>query len=400
MTIARVRRVCQALLAAGVITFVVSLAAGAQERAWQAFLLNFLFWTGIAQAGVVFSAAYQVSNGRWGDAFRRMGESMAWFLPVAAVLFLVLMLFGAGSVFVWAREPVHGKETWLSVPFLTLRDLAVFLGIGALSAAYVFFSQRPALYAAASAGALQRSSLVNWWIDGAGSPNDDERCAKRVRVLAPALLAAFGIGFSLIGFDLVMSLDPHWYSTLFGWYFFVGAFYAALAFLAVAAVVLRGPWHLEQHLRADQSHDLGKLLFGFCLLTGGLFWAQWLVFWYGDLPEEIGYVIRRYYQMPFAPLAWTMTYGAFLAPLVVLLSRSLKRNPKRLVWIAGWILAMLWLERYVWIVPATWRGGGAPLAIELLITAGFGGGFLWGWIAHNRRIPVAAISALPAAAQH
>jgi hypothetical protein len=170
--------------------------------------------------------------------------------------------------------------------------------------------------------------------------------------------------------------------------------------VAIAAAVFRRHWNLEQHLEAAQSHDLGKLLFGVCLLTGGFFWAQWLVFWYGDLPEEIAYVIRRYYEMPFAPVAWVMTYGAFLVPLVLLLSKPLKRNPRRLAWVALWILAMMWLERYVWIVPAVWKGNSAPLAVELVITAGFAGGFAWGWIAHNRRLPVAAISALPVARQH
>ena len=364
-------RVCQALLALGVATFVVALALGQPVRAWQAFLLNFLFWTGIVQSGVVFAAAYQVSKGRWSDAFRRMGESLVFFLPVSLVLFVAMMLFGASSIFVWARTPVADKRLWLSVPFLGTRDLLVFAGLFALSAAYVHYSQRPVLHPA----------------------EDAERCTRRTRVLAPVLLIAFGLGYSLIGFDLVMSLDPSWYSTLFGWYFFVSAFYAALAFLAIAAA-------LFHHLTADETHDLGRLLFGFCLLTGGLFWAQWLVFWYGDLPEEIAFVIRRYYRMPYAPLAWTATYGAFIVPLVVLLSKDLKRKPKRLMAVACWILAMLWLERYVWIVPSIWGGASAPLLIEALITAGFAGGFGWGWMAHNRHLPLAALVGPPPGASH
>lgn len=394
-------RVCQSLLALGAIAFAASLALGQSERAWQAFLLNFLFWTGIAQCGIVFAAAYQVSKGGWSDAFRRMGESLGFFLPVSLVLFVLMMVFGARSIFVWARTPIEGsKGIWLSVPFVTARDLAILLVVFAISAAYVYYSQRPALFAAACAGAVPRSSYVARWIAGAGTPEDSERCARRTRTLAPVLLTAFGLGYSLIGFDLIMSLDPAWYSTLFGWYFFVSAFYSALALMAIAAAVFRRSWGLEHHLTAAQSHDFGRLLFGFCLLTGGLFWAQWLVFWYGDLPEEIGFVIHRYYQMPWAPLAWTMTYGAFIIPLVILLSKELKRHPNRLMIVACWILAMLWLERYVWIVPSIWKGNGAPLLIEALVTAGFLGGFGWGWITHNRRIPVAAISALPAHGPH
>jgi hypothetical protein len=278
-------RLSKALLALGAIAFAASLALGQGERAWQAFLLNFLFWTGIAQCGIVFAAAYQVAKGGWGDAFRRMGESLGFFLPISLVLFVAMMIFGARSIFVWARTPLEGsKGIWLSVPFVTARDLVVLSGVFAISAAYVYYSERTALFAAVFAGAVPRSKYIDRWIEGAGMPGDSERCARRTTTLAPVLLISFGLGYSLIGFDLIMSLDPAWYSTLFGWYFFVSAFYSALAVLAIAAAVFHRSWNLEHHLTSMQSHDFGRLLFGFCLLTGGLFWAQWLVFWYGDLP--------------------------------------------------------------------------------------------------------------------
>ncbi len=359
----KIERACQVLLAVGLVTFVAALAAGSAGRVWQAYLLNLLFWTGIAEGGVVFSAAYQLTRGGWSDPLRRMAESLWFFLPVAVVLFVVLMVFGAKSVFWWAAGPAGEKSQWLNVPFVTLRGLVVFGVVFGLSIAHVYYSQRPA------------------------------RDRGRTRVLAPLVVIAFGVGFSLVGFDLVMSLDPHWYSTLFGWYFFVGAFYSLLAWLAVSACWLRKAWGLERHLDAAQSHDLGKLLFGFCLLTGGFLWAQWLVFWYGNLPEEVRYVIRRYYEMPFAPAAWVMTYGGFLVPLVVLLSKALKRNRRLLAGMGVWILVMMWLERYVWIVPAVWQGESAPWVVEVLITAGFLGGFVWGWLAHNRRTPIAELTA-------
>jgi hypothetical protein len=343
-------RLCQVLLAAGIITFAVALATGQAQRAWQAYLLNFLFWTGIAQCGVIFSAAYRVSRGQWSDTLRRMGESLWFFLPVSIALFVLMMLFGAKSVYSWARAPAAGKEVWLNVSFVTLRDAMVLLVLLGLSWGYIYYSRR--------------------W--------------------APLLLIAFGVGYSLLGFDLLMSVDPRWFNTLFGWYFFVGAFYAMLALLAVSGFVFRRAWGLEHHLTANQTHDLGKLLFGFCLLTGGFFWSQWLVFWYGDLPEEIRPILHRFYEMPWAPFAWTMIYGGFAAPLVILLSKPLKRDAKKLAAVAVWILAMMWLERYVWIVPSVWQGAGAPLVVELLITAGFAGGFVWGWISYIRRFPINA----------
>lgn len=366
----KIVRVCQALLAVGLAAFAAALATGAAQRAWQAYLLNLLFWTGVAECGVVFAAAYQLTRGQWSDALRRMAESLWFFLPVAVALFVALMLFGAKSVFWWAAAGGGEKAHWLNVPFVTARVLAVFAVVFGLSIAYVYYSQRPA---------LDRG---------------------HTRVLAPLVVIAFGVGFSLVGFDLIMSLDPHWYSTLFGWYFFVGSFYTLLAWLAVSACLFRKAWGLERHLDADQSHDLGKLLFGFCLLTGGFLWAQWLVFWYGNLPDEVRYVIRRYYEMPYAPAAWLMTYGGFLVPLVVLLSKKVKRNATLLAGMGVWILAMMWLERYVWIVPSVWKGESAPWVFEVLITAGFAGGFVWGWTGHNRRMPVAELATPPASGAH
>jgi hypothetical protein len=357
---------------AGAVTFTLALLGGQPRRAWQAWLINFLFFTGIAQSGVAFSAAYRITKGKWGDAYRRMGESLCFFLPVSFLLFLIMMTFGARHLFPWVDQPLGDRKVWLNLPFMTVRDGVALAALFGLSFAYVYASQH------------------RFFRPGAGQ---DQRWERRAGRLAPVLLIVHGLALSLVAFDLVMSLDVTWYSTLFGWYFFVGAFYAMLALLALSGATLREGWGLERHLTADQSHDLGRLLFGFCLLTGGLFWAQWLVFWYGDLPEEIAYIIRRYYEMPFAPLAWAMTYGAFVVPLVVLLSKSLKRKPRLLAAVSFWILACLWLERYVWIVPSIWTQAGAPLAIELLITGGFAGAFVWGWICYNRLVWPAAVRA-------
>ncbi|MBZ5586308.1 MAG: hypothetical protein LAQ30_29800, partial [Acidobacteriia bacterium] len=258
--------ICRILLGIGAVAFLAALIAGQAQRAWQAYLLNFLFWTGIATSGVVFSAAYRITKGGWSDAFRRMGESLSFFLPVSFVLFLVLMLFGASSVFPWAREPYPGRERWLTVPAVALRDSAVFLIVFGLSFAYVFFSQRTAARTARALGMLRRSRIVDFWLRGAATPEDALRSEDRARTLAPALVIAFAVGFSLVAFDLVMPLERDWSNTMLGWYFFVGSFYAMLAALAVATALFRGRWGLETHIKPDQVHDLGRLLFGFCLL--------------------------------------------------------------------------------------------------------------------------------------
>ncbi len=367
-TESKIVRISQLLTLVGVAAFATALGTGHAERAWQALLINLLFFTGIAQSGVAFAAAYTVCKGRWGDAYRRLGESLSFFLPISFALLVVFLIFGAAHVFPWVAHPIESKRLWLNLPFLAARDILACALLFGLSFFYV---------------------------------HDSQRCGgKRTTFLAPVLLIAHGLVFTLLAFDLVMSLDPHWYSTLFGWYSFVCAFYSMLAALVVASAICRNVWGLERFIGAEESHDLGRLLFGFCLLSGGLFWAQWLVFWYGNLPEEIVYVIHRYYQMPFAPYAWVMTYGGFVVPLVILLSKSLKRQPKLLMWAGVWILAMMWLERYVWIVPAISRDTTAPIAIEALVGVGFAGAFLWCWILHNRRYPIAAMTEPPMHRDH
>ncbi len=367
-TESKIVRFAQVLTLAGAAAFLAALLTGHPQRAWQALLLNWVYFTGLAQSGVAFAAAYTVCRGRWGDAYRRLGESMSFFLPISFVLLAVFLLFGASHVFPWIAHPAESKRLWLNMPFLAARDLVACAVLFALSLFYV---------------------------------HDSQRCGgRRSAQLAPLLLILHGLVFTLLAFDLVMSLDTHWYSTLFGWYSFVCAFYSMLAALAISGAWLRRAWGIESFIGPGQSHDLGRLLFGFCLLSGGLFWAQWLVFWYGNLPEEIAYVIRRYYEMPFAPYAWVMTYGGFVLPLVVLLSKSLKRRPALLAWGGVWILAMMWLERYVWVVPAVSHEPAAPIAVEALTGIGFAGAFLWGWLLHNRRQPVRSLMELPPQPEH
>jgi hypothetical protein len=177
---------------------------------------------------------------------------------------------------------------------------------------------------------------------------------------------------SLIGFDLVMSLDPHWYSTLFGAYYFVGSFYTALAALIILALVVRKNLGLEAVIQDQQFHDLGKLLLAFCLVTGDFFYSQFLVIWYGNLPEETRYVILRVNQAPWSGLAWGVLITCFALPFVVLLSRKIKMKPVAMLVLSSIILVGMWFERFLLVVPSLWKEGEIPFGfLEIFITAGF-----------------------------
>jgi Ni/Fe-hydrogenase subunit HybB-like protein len=382
------------LVVIGLVSLLLGIFLGDPSRAWQVYLVNFLFWSSLAQGGIIFSAAYRQTNGGWGEPIRRLAESMIAFLPVSFVLFLGLLL-GYQHVYSWAREPVHGKELWLSAPFLFTRDGIILLVLFALSAFYFYHSQRPDLgrYRDKLAGGGRVPDLIARLTRGwRGAEIEEERSRRVLGWLTPLLLVVFVVLYSFIAFDLVMSIDPHWYSTLFGWFYDVSTFYLTLAGLAVAVVIGRRLLGLHDHTNPAMFHDLGKLLFGFCLLTGGFFWTRYLVIWYGNLTEEIGYVILRMSKMPWAVLSWSVVGLGYALPLAVLLSRAFKKKPMALLLMGTLILVMMWLERFVAIAPSVWQGSGIPLGLlEIGVTAGFAALFALSWLEFARLLPLVPI---------
>lgn len=368
------------LVVAGAATFVLEIAGPHPLRAWQIFLVNCLFWSGMAQGGLVFAAIYQVTQARWGGAIKRLAEGMGAFLPVSFLLFF-LLFFGREVIFPWVLKPVPGKGTWLTVPFLLLRDGLGLLILYGVSFAYLYFSLRPDL-----GMVYKHSSLfTRGW---RGLEAEQERSRRVLAILTPTFLLLYALIFSLIGFDLAMSLDPHWYSTLFGAYFFMSSFYLGLATLAIIAVLTRKHLKLTGQIGRTQFHDLGKLIFGFCLVTGDFFWSQFVVIWYGNLPEETGYVILRAMEMPWAPLSWTVLTVSFIGPFIILLSRRVKENPRTLFTVTSFIVAGMWLERYILVVPSLWHDPSLPLGwIEFSITLSFFAAFTLSYLAFVTRIP-------------
>ncbi len=352
----RVKTVLVLSALAGSAAFVAGLVSGESQRAWQIYFVNFLFWSGIAQGGVAMAGVYRITNAGWGDHFRRVGEGMIAFLPVSILLYIGLVA-GGRSIFPWTHEVFPGKELWLNGTFVFARDGAIFLYLFWISFRFVAASIRSE--------------------------------SGRLATLTPVLLISFAVLYSLIGFDLVMSLDPHWFSTLFGWLYFLHAFFAALVVVTMLAVLARTWFGTKGDVLESQWHDMGRFVFGFCLLSGGFFWSQFLVIWYGNLPEETTFLVRRFYTQPWEPLMWVYIILAYLFPLAVFLSRRVKQVPGALFVICALILVALFLERFIAVVPFIWEGPSIPFGImELLVTVGFGALFVRSWIAFAERVPL------------
>ena len=377
-----------AATAVGAAAFAISLTLGNSLRAWQALLVNFLFFGGLAQAGVVISAIMQVTSSRWGRALKRMAEATSAFLPVSFLLLLVL-LAGTADWLPWVDEPVESKQAWLNVPFLVVRQVAGVFILSGLSLLYVGRSLRPDIGQLDESGArpatgLSRRLIANWQ----GLDAEREASQRIQDRLAPAILIAYAWVFTLIAFDFFMSLDPHWFSTLAGGYYFIGNLFIGFAFLSMLAVWSRNRPDLSKYVGANQLHDVGKLLFGFCILWAYLFWSQYLVIWYGDLPEETEFVYHRMHGA-WAPVAWTVFAMVFVIPFLVLLSRRVKTSARGLATIALVGFAGMWLERFILVSPSLWHDEGVPLGlIELLVTLGTAGLFGWCYTTFLRTFPV------------
>lgn len=306
---------------------ILALAVGDAERAWGAYLFNLVFWMGIAAAAPTLSAAIKICNGQWAENVHR--EARAW-MPVLWLTLglLALLPLGARALYPWATQPVEGLETWLSALPLFGRDLLALFVLAWVAQRFV----------------RDESGRQRW----------------------PVLLAlAFTAVMTLLAVDLVMSLQPRWVSSLFGTHFFVGAAYGALATFPIAAR-LRGT-----QLPADVVHDLGKLLFAFSMLWTYMFWSQYIVTWYGNLPHELSWWMPRV-ESGWLVVGLFVLFACFAAPFVFLLSRANRRSLRALSTIGALVLVGLWAERS-WLVMPSILPEGAPLIgwPEIAVTAAF-----------------------------
>ena len=366
-----IRKMFLAFVAVGIFTFLAQLITRHPERAWQAYLINFLVWSAIAQGGLLFSTIMHTTRAKWSGPLSNLAEAFTAFFPFSIVLFVLLFL-GREYVFPWLHHDLHGKEVWLNLSFLMSRDLIALLVLYGLGLAYTYQSLRLKLSESTEEGGRLRAMLVRRWQRQA---LDIEHHRRRKDVFSILYMLAFALVLSLIGYDLVMAADPHWYSTLFGAYSFAKAIYMGLGGLIILAAVLQIWPDNGFEIPASNFHDIGKLFFGFCLVWADFFYAQLVVIWYGNISEETAYVIERVMHAPWQPLAWTVFIVCFVMPFLVLLSARVKTLPRFMIVLCSVIIAGMWLEHLLLLGPAlNHHAKSIPLGItDILITIGFFG---------------------------
>ena len=252
-------------------------------------------------------------------------------------------------MFPWLHHELHGKEAWLNLPFLFIRDLFALAILYVLGFGYLFHSLGPKVNPAKAGDGFLAPLAA--WVRGAYT-GDEKKWRSRQSVWAVLYCLGFCLTVSLLGYDLLMAADPHWVSTLFGAYCFIKAFYIGLGGLIILAAVLHLNPKVDFRLKDVQFLDVGKLFFGFCMVWADFFYCQLVVIWYGNIPENTAYLIRRVVLPPYNALAWTVFILCFIAPFLILINRRIKTRPKAMVFICAMVIVGIWLEHFLLLGPA------------------------------------------------
>jgi hypothetical protein len=329
------------------------LGAANPRQFFFSWLVSFLFFLSLALGALFFVLIQYATQGGWGIVVRRIGETLFATIPVLAALFLPVLL-GLHDLYEWshaeavASDPLlQWKAPYLNVPFFLIRA-ALYFGIWSFIAL---------LYYRRSRGQ-----------DATGDP----AVSARLRRLAGPAIIVLALTQTFASVDWIMSLTPHWYSTIFGVYFFAGSFVGFIALLSVAAVAMRRAGLLDTVINAEHLHDIGKLLFAFTAFWAYIAFSQFFLIWYANLPEEtIWYAARM--EGSWMTVSILIMMGHFVAPFFYLMGRAVKRKGWTLAIGGSWLLAMHFVDLYWQVMPTLHPEGVRPSVLDLAALLAVGG---------------------------
>jgi hypothetical protein len=377
----------------GLILFIVSVTgeAASAVRAWQLFHVNWIYFTGLAGGSVAFVAVQKVTNAKWSGLIIRFAEAAVVFLPISLIGLVLIFTLGYHAIYGPMVEALHGlphsKAIWLSHEFMFARLALGLIALTVVGCSLVRADLLPDMYALRSVVTGWRRGLFERWSSEYERTSAVEHEA-RIRRRAPVYVVVYAYVFTLMAFDGIMALQPHWFSNLLGGFFFMGSFLGAHMLLALLMIYGARQLGIRELISPKQRHDLGKLCFGFTVFWTYLMWAQFLVIWYGNLPEETGFVFARLWGH-WLPVGKAVFLGMFLIPFFGLLGVAPKKNRITLGFFATVSLVSLWLERYLLVMPSITPLPGPVFDVpELGPTLLFAGLFLFSYGLFGRIFPM------------
>ncbi|MEP6729741.1 MAG: hypothetical protein ABJE10_03840 [bacterium] len=384
-----------ALAAIGTIVFIAGLFLD-PDRAWRAYHVSWLYVTSLSSAGVMFVAVQRITTARWSRPIIRFMEGYVAFLPVAFVLLLLSVFVGRAHIFPWTHEtpPVAEKVTYFNPTFLSARVVIAFAVITLLSLWYIYTSVRLDVGLVPEAGSKWAAGLRARMRNGFRDERRELHSTHSVQgKLAVFLALAFGYGWSILAFDLSMGLSLHFQSTLYGWWFFMGAWLCSLTLFSLLVMRWRHFLGLEEFIKENHFHDLGKLCFAFTAFWGYLTFSQFLVIWYGNMGEETHWPRLRLIA-PYVRFSVSAVMCVFFAPFFGLLSRAAKVYRPTFALFTVISLIGMYLVRYLEVYPSLYgEVASLPFGIwEIGVFLGFVG--IWGscYLAFMNAFPRARVT--------
>jgi hypothetical protein len=310
------------------------LKQGAPTKVFYAsYLTAYMFWLSIALGGMFFVVVQYAARAGWSIVVRRLAENAMITLPLMGLLALPFLIWGNHDLYHWTHhhaveaDPIlKGKEAYLNLPF---------------------WWGRAALYFALWCGLALYFYRNSTRQDETGDP----QLTRKLQRIAPPAILIYGLSQTFAVFDWVMSLDPHWFSTMFGVYYFAGSALAIFAFMTVISYGLRASGALKEVITVEHYHDLAKYLFGFVVFWAYISFSQYMLYWYANIPEETMWFSHRW-TGNWKTVSVVLAVGHFVIPFYFLMARAIKRAPALLLIAAIWLLAFHYIDLYWQIMPS------------------------------------------------
>ncbi len=354
----RVQTIAVVVFAIGLAASIIALLVD-RAHFFHAWLVGSMFWFTLAAGGLFFVMMHHLVGATWSVVLRRIAEAVMSVLPYM-ILALVPVVIGVHELYHWshadlvaADEALQGKTAYLNLPFFIIRLLIYFVVWAIL------------------VRLLNKASLRQ--DDG----HSEQLNSRFRRTSAPGMiLYAFTLTFA--AFDWLMSLDAHWYSTIFGAYIFAGGAVALLAFLPLVSMLMRRQGAMADMITVEHYHDMGKLLFAFVVFWAYMAFSQYFLIWYGNIPEETEWFIRRW-TGSWKTVSLILVFGNFVIPFFILITRVAKRRLVILGVFVVWLLFMHWVDLYWVVMPSLYPDGAHVSWIDLAPITAIGGAFVAGF---------------------
>ncbi len=349
------------------------------HSAWTSILFNNYFFLGISLFAVFFVALQYVAEAGWSTIFKRVPEAIMTFLPITGIIMLFIVIAAVlhwNHIYHWLADGIMdptdshydkiiaGKEPYLNATFFLIRSV-IYVGV------WVYCARR-----------LRKIS-----IDSDAEGNIGETSYWKGLRVSGWFIVFFAITSSTAAWDWIMSIDTHWFSTLFGWYIF--SEWATIGFTSILllTLLLNKQGYLKE-LNDSHIHDLGKFVFAFSIVWTYMWFSQFMLIWYANIPEEVTYHMERIELPNYRFLFWFSLAINFIIPTLFLMSRDAKRNKNRLIFVSIVILIGHWINSYLLFAPGTLHEHGHLSLTDLGIGIGFLGLFIWVFLNSLSKRPV------------